>query len=59
MSNHDSALLEERFFLFEQQEVTVPNFESIGYILDVGGGGEGIIGILKGEKVIAIDARKE
>lgn len=59
MSNHDWALLEECFFLFEQQEVTVHNFESLGYVLDIGGGGEGIIGILKGEKVIAIDARKE
>jgi ubiquinone/menaquinone biosynthesis C-methylase UbiE len=59
MSNHDSAPLEERFFLFEQQDVTVHDFESLGHILDIGGGGEGIIGILKGEKVIAIDARKE
>ena len=47
MSNHDSAPLEERFFLFEQQEVTVHDFESLGYILDIGGGGEGIIGILR------------
>ena len=58
MSHHDSTPLEERFFLFEQQEVTVHDFESLGYILDIGGGGEGIIGILKGEKVIAIDLWK-
>ena len=58
MSDHDLAQLEERFFLFEPQEVTVRDFESLGYILDIGGGGEGIIGILKGEKVIAIDPRK-
>ena len=59
MSHHNATPLEERFFLFEQQEVTVHDFESLGVILDIGGGGEGIIGILKGEKVIAIDARKE
>jgi ubiquinone/menaquinone biosynthesis C-methylase UbiE len=58
MSNHDSTRLEERFFLFERQKVTVHDFESVGYILDIGGGGEGIIGILKGEKVIAIDPQK-
>ena len=59
MSNHGSAPLEERYFLFEQQEVTIHDFESLGYVLDIGGGGEGIIGILKGEKAIAIDTRKE
>ena len=58
MSNHHAAPLEERFFLFEQQEVTVHDFETSGIILDIGGGGEGIIGILKGEKVIAIDLWK-
>ena len=29
-----------------------------GWVLDIGGGGEGIIGILKGNQVIAIDHRK-
>ncbi|MFC1879420.1 class I SAM-dependent methyltransferase [Chloroflexota bacterium] len=58
MSSHDLKQLAERFFLFEQQKVKVHDFESSGHILDIGGGGEGIIGILKGEKVIAIDPRK-
>lgn len=47
-------------FHFEQQEVTVHDFSSAGYILDIGGGGEGVIGKLKGEQVIAIDrSRRE
>jgi ubiquinone/menaquinone biosynthesis C-methylase UbiE len=36
----------------------VHDFESSGYILNIGGGGEGIIGILKGDRVIAIDPQK-
>jgi ubiquinone/menaquinone biosynthesis C-methylase UbiE len=57
MNEHQS--LEERYFFLEQQEVVVHNFEAPGYILDIGGGGEGIIGILKGKKVVAIDPQKK
>jgi len=57
MCNHHSTKLEEKFYIFEQQEITIRDFESQGYILDIGGGGEGIIGILKGDRVIAIDPR--
>jgi len=54
-------------FFFEQQEVTVADLagrmgdalDISGYILDIGGGGEGIIGILGGEKVVAIDLSRE
>lgn len=50
---------EERIF-FDQQEVAVQDFETLGLILDIGGGGEGIIGRLKGERVVAIDpSRRE
>lgn len=59
MNEHYTKPLEKRYFFFEQQEVVVHNFETPGYILDIGGGGEGIIGILKGEKVVAIDFKKE
>ena len=55
---HD-PLSNEQMFIIDQQKVVVEDFESSGYILDIGGGGEGIIGVLKGEKVIAIDKRKE
>jgi tetratricopeptide (TPR) repeat protein len=44
---------------FERQEVMVPDFPADGYILDIGGGGEGVIGQLKGNQVISIDPYKE
>jgi len=59
MSEHHGSPQEDRWFMFEQQEVVVEDFESSGFILDIGGGGEGIIGILKGDRVIAIDFRRE
>jgi SAM-dependent methyltransferase len=40
-------------------EVVVPNFPAEGLILDVGGGGEGVIGQLKGRQVVAIDLLKQ
>ena len=44
--------------IFPQLQVNVENFEAQGYILDIGGGGEGVIGQLKGEQVVAIDINK-
>ena len=44
-----------RYHRFETLEVTVDDFQADGLILAIGGGGEGIIGQLKGEQVIAID----
>lgn len=52
-------LSEEQVFIVDKQKVILQDFKSSGYILDIGGGGEGTIGVLKGEKVIAIDTRKE
>jgi SAM-dependent methyltransferase len=46
---------EELILSLERQEVTVDDFEAQGWVLDIGGGGEGIIGRLKGEQVVAID----
>ena len=43
---------------FKQQKVFVEDFNASGYILDIGGGGEGVIGQLKGQQVIAIDISK-
>jgi hypothetical protein len=40
------------------QEVAVADFPASGLILDIGGGGEGIIDRLKGDQVIAIDRIK-
>jgi SAM-dependent methyltransferase len=45
-------------WLAGRQTVTVENFEARGPILDIGGGGEGVIGQLKGTQVIAIDLSK-
>jgi len=43
---------------YEMQTVTLNDFTADGYILAIGGGGEGTIGRLKGSQVIAIDIRK-
>ncbi|NNC90910.1 MAG: hypothetical protein HKN80_00320, partial [Acidimicrobiia bacterium] len=51
---HDN-ISQDRLFYFEQQEVEVSDFKAAGYILDLGGGGEGIIGRLKPDRVVAID----
>ena len=54
---HD-PLSEKDMFIIEKQNVVLQDFECSGYILDIGGGGEGVIGLLKGECVIALDIRK-
>ena len=36
-------------------EVVLPDFSAEGLILDIGGGGEGTIGRVKGQQVVAID----
>ena len=58
MNDHHPKISEDRLFFFEKQEVVVNDFDSAGYILDIGGGGEGVIGKLKGKQVIAIDPNK-
>jgi SAM-dependent methyltransferase len=60
MTEEDRQIPQDRIFWFDMQEVTVADFDAEGYILDIGGGGEGIIGRLKGEQVIAVDpSRRE
>ena len=59
MDKHHVSPPEDRMFFFEKRRVVVENFESSGFVLDIGGGGEGIIGILKGDRVVAIDLRPE
>lgn len=41
------------------QSFDLRGFDAAGYILDLGGGGAGVIGRLKGHQVIAIDISKE
>ena len=45
----------ENLYFLEEQTIRLKNFHSEGRILDMCGGGEGIIGILKGDQVIVID----
>lgn len=49
-----------KMHLFERQDFVVADFQAVGYILDIGGGGEGIIGQMKPTQVIAVDlSRRE
>ncbi len=43
----------------QRNEVVIPDFPANGLILDIGGGGEGVIGQLKGDQVISIDINKQ
>jgi SAM-dependent methyltransferase len=56
--DHHKIPSPERISSFEKQEVTVNDFDAQGYILAIGGGGEGVIGQLKGQQVISIDISK-
>lgn len=47
------------YCIFESQEIVLQDFNVDGLILDIGGGGEGVIGQLKGEQVISIDLYKD
>lgn len=58
MKNHHPEISEDRLFFFEREEVIVDDFDTVGLILDIGGGGRGVIGELKGQQVIAIDPSK-
>lgn len=49
----------ERMFSIGVQSINLSEFSLKGRVLDIGGGGEGIIGQLLGEKVIAIDPRSD
>ena len=54
---HDD-ISEDRWFMFDKQEVVVPDLDVDGYILDLGGGGEGVIGRLRPDQVVAIDPNR-
>ncbi len=50
---------ELEFYEYPQQLLDLSNFHAEGLILDVGGGGEGVIGRLFGPRVVAIDLRRD
>ena len=56
MGNEENA--HDNIHFFELEEVSLDPIECDGWILDVGGGGEGVIGRLMGKCVIAIDPLK-
>jgi ubiquinone/menaquinone biosynthesis C-methylase UbiE len=51
--------IEKDFHVFPMVELEVENIDADGFILDIGGGGEGIIGKVFGEKVVAIDINRK
>jgi SAM-dependent methyltransferase len=59
VSDEQGQVSEERLHFLDQQRVAVEDFEAAGLVLDLGGGGEGIIGRLKGDQVVAIDASRD
>ena len=58
IDNYIELFMNERFFTIGPLEIDLNIFEMEGRILDIGGGGEGVIGQLKGSQVIAIDPSK-
>ncbi len=58
MSRH-AAIDQDRMFLLDQQVVRISDaFGDDDVILDLGGGGEGVIGQLRGRQVVAVDIRR-
>lgn len=47
------------YFELDPVYLCLEDFDNKGLILDIGGGGEGVIGRLQGKDVIAIDIRKD
>lgn len=50
---------DERMYVIENQKVIIEGNMAGDRILDIGGGGEGVIGLCYKDKVIAIDPRKD
>lgn len=56
-AGHMSLPEAKRWHIIEGQRVDLTGFNAPGLILDIGGGGEGVIGRLFGNRVVAIDLR--
>jgi ubiquinone/menaquinone biosynthesis C-methylase UbiE len=50
-------LKKEKYYVTHAQKIELSPLKTEGLILDIGGGGEGVIGRLNGRQVIAIDTR--
>jgi len=53
-----NLLVDERAIFVGPYKIDLSNIELKGRILDIGGGGEGVIGQFKGEQVVAIDPNR-
>ena len=51
-------LRKQDLYFLDKQKVVIDDFKADGFVLDIGGGGEGVIGQLKGKQVISIDSNK-
>lgn len=51
-------LRKQDLYFLDKQEVVIDDFKADGFVLDIGVGGEGVIGQLKGKQVISIDSNK-
>jgi SAM-dependent methyltransferase len=58
-STQPSQAKPQPFATHPKLEVVLQDFPAEGLILDIGGGGEGVIGQLKGQQVVAIDLLKQ
>jgi len=58
MKNDERKLRKQDLYFLNKQSVAIDDFNTDGFILDIGGGGEGVIGQLKGKQVISIDSNK-
>lgn len=54
-----TQLPDDKYHIIDQQKVEIAGIDSTGFILDIGGGGEGVIGRLAGDRVVAIDINRE
>jgi ubiquinone/menaquinone biosynthesis C-methylase UbiE len=52
-------LKKEKYYITRVQTIELSPLKTEGLILDIGGGGEGVIGRLNGRQVVAIDTREE
>lgn len=59
MAQHLAKPPDEEIWKAPPQRVPVDDFAARGLILDIGGGGWGVIGQLKGAQVVAIDISRE
>ena len=59
MKRDKKRLCKQDLYFLDKQTVVIHDFKADGFILDIGGGGEGVIGQLKGKQVVSIDSKKE